>query len=228
MAVEKNEVIMQSISPFIWLVIILFLSGNWFWVEGWLFGLWFITLSISRTVYLYRKDPELLNERSRKPGTGNQKEWDKYITRLITVIFVVWFFIMPLDAERFIWTVNFPIWLKVLGGILLLISFFFSYRAYTDNTFLSPLVRIQTERKQQVVSTGVYGFVRHPLYLGDALFFIGTPMLFGSKYGILLGVVMLFIIAVRIIGEEKMLIGELEGYADYMDKVKSRLIPFVW
>jgi protein-S-isoprenylcysteine O-methyltransferase Ste14 len=227
-AVEKNEVIMQSISPFIWLVIILFLSGNWFWVEGWLFGIWFITLSISRTVYLYRKDPELLNERSRKPGTGNQKEWDKYITRLITVIFVVWFFIMPLDAERFMWTVNFPIWLKVLGGILLLISFFFSYRAYTDNTFLSPLVRIQTERKQQVVSTGVYGFVRHPLYLGDALFFIGTPMLFGSKYGILLGVVMLFVIAVRIIGEEKMLVGELEGYADYMDKVKSRLIPFVW
>ena len=200
MAVEKNEVIMQSISPFIWLIIILFLSGNWFWVEGWLFGLWFITLSISRTVYLYRKDPELLNERSRKPGTGNQKEWDRYITRLITVIFVVWFFIMPLDAERFMWTVNFPIWLKVLGGILLLISFFFSYRAYTDNTFLSPLVRIQTERKQQVVSTGVYGFVRHPLYLGDALFFIGTPMLFGSKCGILLGVVMLFIIAVRIIG----------------------------
>ena len=228
MAVGKNEVIMQSISPFIWLVIILLLSGNWFWVEGWLFGIWFITLSISRTVYLYRKDPELLNERSRKPGTGNQKEWDKYITRLITVIFVVWFFIMPLDAERFMWTVNFPIWLKVLGGILLLISFFFLYRAYTDNTFLSPLVRIQTERKQQVVSTGVYGFVRHPLYLGDALFFIGTPMLFGSKYGILLGVVMLFIIAVRIIGEEKMLIGELEGYADYMDKVKSRLIPFVW
>jgi protein-S-isoprenylcysteine O-methyltransferase Ste14 len=227
-AVEKNEVIIKSFSPFIWLIIILFLSGNWLWVEGWLFGLWFIILSISRTVYLYRKDPELLNERSRKPGTGNQKEWDKYITRLIPVILVVWFFIMPLDAERFMWTVNFPIWLKVLGGILLLISFFFSYRAYTDNTFLSPLVRIQTERKQQVVSTGVYGFVRHPLYLGDALFFIGTPMLLGSKYGILIGVVMLFIIAVRIIGEEKVLVDGLEGYTDYMDKVKSRLIPFLW
>ena len=228
MAVEKNEVIMQSISPFIWLVIILFLSGNWFWVEGWLFGLWFITLSISRTVYLYRKDPELLNERSRKPGTGNQKEWDKYITRLITVIFVVWFFIMPLDAERFMWTVNFPIWLKVLGGILLLISFFFLHRAYTDNTFLSPLVRIQTERKQQVVSTGVYGFVRHPMYVGSVLLFIGTPMLFGSKYGILLGVVMLFIVAVRIVGEEKALVEGLEGYADYKKKVRYRLIPFVW
>ena len=228
MAVGKNEVIMQSISPFIWLVIILFLSGNWFWVEGWLFGLWFITLSISRTVYLYRKDPELLSERSRKPGTGNQKEWDKYITRLITVVFVVWFFIMPLDAERFMWTVNFPIWLKVLGGILLLISFFFSYRAYTDNTFLSPLVRIQTERKQQVVSTGVYGFVRHPMYVGSVLLFIGTPMLFGSKYGILLGVVMLFIVAVRIVGEEKALVEGLEGYADYKKKVRYRLIPFVW
>ena len=225
---EKDKVIKQSVLLFVWPALILFLSGNWFWIEGWIFGIWFVALSFLRTIYLYRKDPELLSERSRKPGTGNQKGWDNYLVYLLAVIFLTWFMIMPLDAERFMWTVNFPIWLKVLGGILLLISFFFLYRAYTDNTFLSPLVRIQTERKQQVVSTGVYGFVRHPMYVGSVLLFIGTPMLFGSKYGILLGVVMLFIVAVRIVGEEKALVEGLEGYADYKKKVRYRLIPFVW
>ena len=228
MTFERNKVIKQSILLFVWPALILFLSGNWFWIEGWIFGLWFVVLSFSRTIYLYHKDPELLNERFRKPGTGNQKGWDKYLVYLLAVVFLTWFWIMPLDAERFMWTVNFPIWLKVLGGILLAVSFFFLYRAYTDNTFLSPLVRIQTERKQQVVSTGVYGFVRHPMYLGSVLLFMGAPMLFGSEYGILLGVLMFFIVAVRIIGEENMLVYELEGYDNYKKKVKSRLIPFLW
>lgn len=228
MADKKKEIVKQFISFLIWPVVILFLSGNWFWTAGWIFGIWFVVLSVVRTVYLYRKDPELLDERSRKPGTGNQERWDKYMVSLLTVVFIIWFIVMPLDAERFRWTVNFPWWLQVVGGILLLLSFFFSYRAYTDNTFLSPLVRIQTERDQQVVSTGVYGFVRHPLYLGSVLLFIGTPMLLGSKYGILIGIVMTFIVAGRIIGEEKALVKGLEGYINYTKKVKYRLIPFVW
>jgi Putative protein-S-isoprenylcysteine methyltransferase len=224
----KREIIKQCTSLTIWIALFIFLSGNWLWIAGWIFGLWFVALSMSRTVYLYRKDPELLKERSMKPGTGNQMKWDKYLMYIIGAVFVAWFLIMPLDAERFAWTTGFPMWLKAVGGVLLIISFFFSYRAYTDNTFLSPLVRIQTERKQQVVSTGVYGFVRHPLYLGDILFFVGTPLLLGSKYGFILGVVMLLVIAVRIIGEEKMLVEDLDGYVDYQNKVKSRLIPFLW
>ena len=125
-------------------------------------------------------------------------------------------------------TTYFPLMFKFLGGIMLIMSFFFFYRSYTDNTFLSPLVRIQTERKQRVVSTRVYGFVRHPMYLGGLLLFIGTPMLFGSIYGVIIGLVILFILVIRIIGEEKMLVNELEGYADYKKKVKYRLIPSVW
>ena len=89
-------------------------------------------------------------------------------------------------------------------------------------------MRIQSERKQQVVSTGVYSFVRHPMYLAALLLFIGTPMLLGSLYGIIIGLVVLLLLVARIIGEEKMLVNELEGYADYKKKVKYRLIPFVW
>ncbi|HXL74140.1 MAG TPA: methyltransferase, partial [bacterium] len=75
--------------------------------------------------------------------------------------------------------------LKVLGGLGLIPSFFFTFRAYTDNTFLSPLVRLQKERKQKVVTTGVYAIVRHPMYLGALSMFIATPLLLGSWYAAL-------------------------------------------
>ena len=185
-------------------------------------------LCFTTTIYLYHKDPALLAERYKRPGTANHKKWDQVIVYGLQIGFIAWIVFMPLDAKRFGWTTHFSLWLKILGGIGLLLSFLLFFRSYADNTFVSPLVRIQRERKQQVVSTGVYGFVRHPMYLGGILLFIGTPLLLGSLYGIIIGVLMLFLLVVRIIGEEKMLVDELEGYADYQKKVKYRLLPFVW
>ncbi|MCU0532295.1 MAG: isoprenylcysteine carboxylmethyltransferase family protein [Hydrococcus sp. Prado102] len=233
MTVEIDKVTTgQILISIIWMLIfptlVLFLSGDWFWVEGWIFDIWFIVLGFSTIIYVYRKDPALLAERFRSPGTGNQKGWDLYFYYVEVIAFFAFFIIMPLDAKRYEWTTDFPLWLKILGGIGLLKSFFFLYRAYTDNTFLSPLVRIQTERKQKVISEGVYGFVRHPMYLGAILLFLGTPMLLSSKYGIVLGILMSLLLVARIFGEEKMLVEELEGYEDYKTKVKYRLIPFVW
>jgi len=208
--------------------LVLFLSGDWFWVEGWIFDIWFIALCLSTIFYLHRKDPALLLERFKQPGTGDQKEWDRYFVYVLMTVFIAWLVIIPLDAKRYAWSRNFPLWLKIVGGIELLISFFLLYRSYTDNPFVSPLVRIQKERKQYVISTGVYGFVRHPMYLGAIFMFVGTPMLLGSKYGILITAIISLLLVARIIGEEKMLIEELEGYADYKKKVRYRLIPFVW
>ena len=209
-------------------VLLLFISGDWFWVEGWIFSIWFTRICFTTIIYLYHKDPALLAERYKQPGTGNEKGWDKDVVYSLLIGFIAWIVIMPLDAKRFGWTTLFPLWLKILGGIGLLISFIFFFRSYADNTFVSPLVRIQRERKQQVISTGVYGFVRHPMYLGGILLFLGTPLLLGSLYGIIIGFVIVFILVVRIFGEEKMLVDELEGYADYRKKVKYRLLPFVW
>jgi protein-S-isoprenylcysteine O-methyltransferase Ste14 len=110
--------------------------------------------------------------------------------------------------------------------MLLLLSFFFLFRSFSDNTFLSPLVRIQEERKQQLVTTGVYRFVRHPMYLGAIL--IGTPFLLGSYYGLALGLIMIVLIAMRTIGEEKMLMKEFRDYEEYKKKVRYRFLPFVW
>jgi len=161
----------QMIFSVIWILLLpalfLILAGDWFWIQGWLFNIWYIVLGFSTVIYLYFKDPGLLLERLRKPGTGGEKGWDKYWLFIFLILFMIWFVIMPLDAKRYLWTINFPLWLEVIGGILLLIGFYFTFRALADNPYASAEVRIQTERKQKVVSTGVYGFVRHPMYLGE-------------------------------------------------------------
>jgi protein-S-isoprenylcysteine O-methyltransferase Ste14 len=208
--------------------IVLFLSGDWRWLEGWIFALWFVAMVLSNMVYLYLKDPALLAERSKAPGSDNQKKWDKYLLSAAYILAGVWFILMPLDAKRFAWSPAFPVWLKVVGGVMLIPALYFIFRATTDNTFLSTMVRIQAERKQQVVSTGVYGFVRHPLYLGVLLMLFGGPLLLGSIFALVISLIAVVTLVFRIKGEEKMMIDELEGYEEYKKKVAWRLIPFIW
>ena len=208
--------------------LILGLGGNWRWVQGWIFALWFDAMVVSNTVYLYAKDPALLAERAQAPGSQNQKTWDKYLLWAIYFIAIAWLIIMPLDAERFHWSPAFPLWLQVLGFLALIPALYFIYQATVENTYLSTLVRIQSERKQHVISTGVYGVVRHPLYFGCLLMMFGAPLLLGSVYGLVLSTIGLILVIGRIFGEERMLSDELEGYDEYKKRVTSRLIPFVW
>jgi protein-S-isoprenylcysteine O-methyltransferase Ste14 len=142
--------------------------------------------------------------------------------------FVVWIVLPPLDVRRFRWTPGLPLWIEAAGGVLLLASGIFLFRSFTDNTYLSPLVRIQTERRQQVVSTGVYGIVRHPMYLGASLKFLGGPLLLGSAWGLLAGAALVLLLVLRIGGEERLLASQLEGYEAYRERVRYRLVPRVW
>ncbi len=208
--------------------IILGLAGDWLWVEGWIFGLWLSAMVLSNVIYLYLRDPALLAERSKRTGSDNQKQWDKILLNIIAIVALLWLFIVPLDAHRFRWSPRFPIWIEILGGLALIPALYLIYQATVENTFLSTRVRIQTERKQHVITTGVYGFVRHPLYLGCLIMLLGGAMLLGSLYGFIIGVLDIFIIAGRIFGEEKMLAEELEGYEDYQNKVRYRLLPYIW
>jgi protein-S-isoprenylcysteine O-methyltransferase Ste14 len=224
----EKKVVFAFLYILIFPALILLLSGDLFWPAGWIFCIWFILLCYSTILYLYKKDPALLEERYRKPGTGNQEGWDRSVVYWLVIGFTFWIVIMPLDAKRFGWSPVFPLWLNILGGVMLAGSFFLFFRSYTDNTFLSPLVRIQEERKQQVVSTGVYGIVRHPMYLGAILMFAGAPLLLGSWFGLLPGLALSVLLMVRIIKEEEMLARELDGYREYMQKVRYRLVPFLW
>lgn len=184
----------------------LLLAGNWRWVEGWLFALWFVVMIDFSLIYLYWKDPALLAERTQAPGSANQKAWDKLLMSAILIVAIFWLVVMPLDAGRFQWSPTFPLWLKIVGAIALFPALYLIERTVIENTYLSAMVRTQSERKQQVVTTGVYGFVRHPLYLGVTLMLFGAPLLVGSVCGFILSTISLLLLVIRIGGEEQMLV----------------------
>jgi protein-S-isoprenylcysteine O-methyltransferase Ste14 len=163
------------------------------------------------------------------PATKRRPVWiaHPYVVYALVSGFTAWIVVMPLDARRFGWSPQLPLWLKAVGAVLLLLSSPLMFRSYMDNTFVSLLVRVQTDRQHRVVSTGVFGIARHPMYLAGTLMFIGTPPLFGSMIGLLGAVSLTILLAARIIGEEKTLAAELEGYQDYRKRVRYRLVPLV-
>ena len=211
----------------IYLGLLLGLSGDWRWMEGWIFGVWFVSFAAAVLLWLRAKDPALLAERFRMPGTGGESRSDLAIVIGLKLCWLAFFIVPPLDV-RYGWTPRLPLWCEVCGGILLLVGSFPFFRAFTDNTFASQLVRIQTERGQHVIDTGLYGFVRHPMYLGATLVFVGGALLLGSISGLLLALAMVGLLVVRIFGEEKLLARDLEGYKEYLQKVRYRLLPHVW
>ena len=222
----------KLIGSFIYLallpVILFILAGDWRWIEGWLFSVIFLVMCHSTLLYLYFYDPALLKERFGSPFQPGQKGWDKVLLSLFFVDFLVWFAIMPLDASRFHWSPTFPLWLKAIGTVLLVLSIVLVFEALRENTFAAPVVKMQKERGQKVVSTGMYGVVRHPMYAGALLLFVSGPLLLGSVWGLIVSLILIVTIAVRSIGEEAMIKQELEGYSDYMRRVKWRMIPFVF
>ena len=134
---------------------------------------------------------------------------------------------MGLDSVRFGWS-NVPPWLRVVGGLIYVVSLWMLYVVFTSNTFLSPVIRHQEERRHRVVDTGPYGRVRHPMYAAMGLMLLGASLLMGSYAGVVVGIIMLTMLSVRSVLEEQTLTRELDGYEEYMQRVRYRLIPGIW
>ena len=212
---------------FLLMALALFLpAGTIAWPAGWIFLMLLHGWLLIGIWLLLKYNPGLLQERL-TISQPNQKAWDKVFLLLYELFLFVWLVLMPLDVVRFHWS-QMPLLLQVVGAMALVASFVFISLTFRENSFLSPTVRIQEERKQTVITTGPYHYVRHPMYAGGLLLFLGTPLLLGSWYGLLLVVVMMPGLAVRAILEERALREELPGYAAYMAQVKYRLIPYVW
>jgi len=202
-------------------------AGTVVWLWGWVFLVLFSGFTVALTQWLLRHNPGLLKERMTGIGKPNQPAWDRVFFVVVQVFFLAWLVLMPLDAVRFHWS-QMPGWLQVIGSVLLLCSFYLFFLTYRENPYLSPAVRIQTERGQTVISTGPYRYVRHPMYAGVIPFVIGTTFLLGSWYGLLLAPILIAGIAFRAVREERVLQAELPGYDAYMERVKYRFIPYIW
>ena len=228
MTVNLRLLAAKIVGMFVVFALVLFLAaGTVVWLAGWAFLVLFFGFTIALSRWLLRHNPGLLTERMTGIGKPDQKTWDKVFFVVANVLFLAWLIVMPLDAVRFHWS-QMPLWLQVVGAILLLGSFELFFLTFRENAYLSPAVRVQAERGQTVVSTGPYQYVRHPMYATAIIFLVGTTLLLGSWYGLILGLIIAVAIAVRAVQEERTLRAELPGYDVYMAQVNYRLIPYIW
>lgn len=224
MSLQTKVMVVESVE-FLVMALALFLpAGTVAWPAAWVFlGLLFVC-SLPITWWLLKYDPGLIEERMQlRP----QLSWDKVFIAIVLVFILFWLILMPLDAVRFHWS-RMPVELKTLGALVLLISLYISFLTMRENPYSSAVVRVQKERAQTVISTGPYRYVRHPMYTGACLFFLGTALLLGSWYGVLCTPVFIGLFAVRAVLEERLLREELEGYDAYVARVKYRFFPRVW
>jgi len=227
MQINIKQQVAETLGFFVVFALALFLpAGTLAWRAGWIFLLLFFGFYLMVTMWLYTHNPGLMHERMRL-GSSDQEGWDKVLFPLMEVCFIVWLIFMSLDAVRFHWS-SVPLWLQMVGTLILLCSFYFLFLTFRENSYLSPVVRIQEERGHKVISTGLYHYVRHPMYIAILVFIIGTSLLLGSWYGLGFVIICMAILARRAVLEERTLRVELPGYTSYMTQVRYRFIPGVW
>ena len=202
--------------------VLLFLpAGTFVYPQAWLLmGILFIPMFLAGIVMMM-KNPELLKKRLN--AKEKQKE-QNLVIKLSGLMFLAGFIVAGLGV-RFHWYIlPFPV--SIVGAVLFLIAYILYAEVLRENTYLSRTIEVQ--EGQKVVDTGLYGVVRHPMYLATLLMFLPLPLILGSLWGLIPFALYPVVVVVRILNEEKILAAGLAGYTAYQGKVKYRLIPFVW
>lgn len=196
-------------------------AGTLEYFGGWLFmGVLFAPMFILG-ILLFVKSPSLLEKRL---NNKEKEKAQKGVIALSGLIFPVGFLLSAFDF-RFGWS-NVPLWLTICSAAVFLCGYGMYAEVMRENAYLSRTVEVQ--EGQKVISTGLYGIVRHPMYLATLLMFLPLPLILGSFWGLIPFALYPALIIIRIVNEEKVLTEGLDGYGEYKTKVKYRLIPFVW
>ncbi|TFG76829.1 MAG: isoprenylcysteine carboxylmethyltransferase family protein [Thermodesulfobacteriales bacterium] len=201
-----------------------FSAGRLDWTAAGVFLGVYIAIILISLVFI---DPELIEERSHiGPGA---KRWDLVLASLVVVfLFPATFIVAGLDAGRFNWSPPFPIWVQLLALLVFILGSAIPSWAMATNKFFSTVVRIQKERGHYVVTGGPYKYVRHPGYTGAIVVSISIPLLLGSLWALIPALIGDCILVVRTVLEDNTLKKELDGYKDYANRVRYRLLPGIW
>ena len=199
-------------------------AGTLHYWRGWAYVAVFVICSGAYTVYLAKNDPALLKRRT-EAGVSHEKEFTQKVVMVLLYAACILLVVLPALDFRIGWSLM-PWQVSVIGDALVAFSFYIFYLVSKVNTYAAANVRV--EEGQKVITTGVYGFVRHPMYFAALFLFIGTPLALGSWWTLLLFPVFIPILVARILNEEKVLVRDLPGYVEYTHKVRYRLIPGVW
>ncbi|MEJ2684103.1 MAG: isoprenylcysteine carboxylmethyltransferase family protein [Candidatus Sulfobium sp.] len=212
----------------IWAGLLFLPAGTFDWWRAWLLiGIMFLGF-LASAASLFPGHKDLLAERVKSPLQKGQPLADKIVLTLLLISFYGLIAFIPMDVFRFHLMAGPGILASSLGLVLFLSGWRIAFLALRENAFASPVVKLQEERVQKVIDTGVYGVVRHPLYAGGILFIVGIPLWLGSYAGVALSVVPIGALVLRVIIEERFLRRQLKGYEAYMKRVCYRLIPFLW
>jgi protein-S-isoprenylcysteine O-methyltransferase Ste14 len=228
---DKRDLIRRLMTQnTIWITVLgalLFIpAGSLHWPAAWLFLATLGGLGIVGGFWFVQINPGLLAERMRPMIQKDQPAADKLFIIVFGPVAMIWLIVMGLD-ERYQWS-GMGSGFQVLGFALFILSLALSFWVMRENTFAAPVVKIQAERGHQVVRTGPYALVRHPMYNGAIFFFLGVSLLLGSWWGAAITPIFIGLFAMRAEIEERTLIAGLPGSRDYIGQVRYRLVPGIW
>lgn len=216
---------------------LLFISAGFqLWLNAWIYIIWMLIFSTVFMAFMVRKNPTLLNFRGAPRKTLRESPMRRY-DRIFFAFYVPLFILIPiiagLDIRGFFWfwpifPLGVPFWLVFLGLVLVVVGETIFGWAMVVNPFFHGYMKILDKRGHEVVSKGPYGWIRHPGYLGQALYYLGIPLLLGSWWAFLLGLLMAVAFVYRTAKEDRALRNELDCYGEYVEQVRKRLVPGIW
>ena len=214
--------LLKMLSGMLIVGLVLFLpAGSWNYFNGWLFcGLLFLPMLVLGALLLW-KAPALLEKRL---NTKEREKTQMAVVAVSSLLFLAAFVAAGLDF-RFGWT-HVPIWLVCMAAVLQLAAYGLYAEVMRENAWLSRTVEVQ--ENQKVIDTGLYGIVRHPMYTSTVLLFLAMPLVLGSWLSFAIMLFFPVVIVFRIRNEEKVLEAGLAGYREYKQRVRYRLLPFIW
>ena len=222
-----KKLLVQNTAFLIAMGALLFASaGTLQWPGAWAFLIASAIIGPASGLWLAKADPALLAERMRFTAREGQPSSDKWFMLVFVVVAFLWFVVMGLDrryggGDAGVVLIGLGLAMYVLSTVLIMWVF-------RTNSFAAPVVKVQAERHHEVISTGPYALVRHPMYASVMLFFVGVPLTLGSWWGLAFVPLFFVMFAFRTGIEERTLRAGLAGYADYAARVRYRLIPGVW
>jgi protein-S-isoprenylcysteine O-methyltransferase Ste14 len=220
-----TQTVVSSLIAFVVFVALVFLpAGTFDYWQGWLFIAVLVIASAGPAIYLGVKNPAALERRMRGGPLAESRMAQKIASSGTLLSLPAAMVISALD-HRFGWS-SVPAGVSMIGDVLVLVGVGISFLVIIQNSYAAANITVETDQK--VVSTGLYGLVRHPMYVGMLIFLAGTPLALGSYWGLLVLILGVIVFAFRILDEEKMLEEELSGYIDYTREVQYRLVPLVW
>lgn len=224
-----SNITKRTISGFTALIVIMgaliFIPAWTFnYIQAWLYLLTFSASTIAITVYLFKNDKKLLERRLNAGASAEKEESQKIIQGAASVFFCLLYIAAGLD-HRFNWS-EIPLYIAFAADIFVGLGFYVVYLVFKENSYTSAA--IQVDKEQRVISSGLYSIIRHPMYSGAIIMLMSSSVALGSYWSLICVGILTVVIIVRLLNEEKYLANNLQGYKEYCNKVRFRLIPFIW